>query len=927
MKIMKASAGSGKTYRLAQTYIDMLLGSNDRYAYRHLLAVTFTNKATAEMKGRILSYLAERAGGDSHARQILTDILHDYSAFAITTIDKFFQQALKAFSREIGQFADYQIELDRDSLIAESMDRILDSLTEDKVDLVNWLKGSVLDKLELGKKLDMDKGLLEMGKLLKSEDHRELAEKYGIDDASDFSKTRLDSVRTECRRVVDEFTAKALSMGIASTPGEKIKKPGKKALAASAELAELFDKPYRDYCTALIISNLIFSLGLAGEFYREFDALLKEKNIMCLDESNTILRDIIAGSDAPFVYEKLGVRFEDFLLDEFQDTSNIQWENFLPLLKESESRSGKSLVVGDVKQSIYRFRDSDWELLGHKVSEEFRNASVEPLQGNWRSTREVVEFNNAFFAKAAKALGLQDIYSDVAQTIEKKEEQGGFVRISFCDDQLETVLESVRTAIRNNARPGDIAILVRKKAEGAKVAEYLISKGYPVLSDDSLNLKSSIVVRRLVSLLSGLDNPDDRINSFLADSLEVEYPASYHSLSDLCESLLRQLEAADPETYANETLFIQAFMDDIQAWVDVNGNNIRYYLKHWEEKDIYIGTPENDSSIRILTVHKSKGLEAPYVIFPFAETVELYDHRGARWCYLDTAGTGLAPVLGGIYPVELSSSSEDTCFAEAYHEERRKQYVDNINIFYVALTRAKKCLHVISQPPSATMKSNIKKGKASYSRMTDILYEHIGSCEDRTYGEMYDFSRMDRPDASGELEFKADYPSIPLGGRLAPSADATDFFGEDGTMGPDASPRLKGVLLHDILSRVRVPEDLARAVEEEVRDGRLPADRAGDVKGLLSERMSAHVDWFVPGGDTSGLRNEVALFDEYGNEYRPDRVVLGKDSTIIIDFKFGQEKDSYLRQVGNYVSIYRKMGYPDVKGYLWYVNEDKVIEV
>lgn len=271
----------------------------------------------------------------------------------------------------------------------------------------------------------------------------------------------------------------------------------------------------RQYGT-LIISNLIFSLGLAGEFYREFDALLKEKNIMCLDESNTILRDIIAGSDAPFVYEKLGVRFEDFLLDEFQDTSNIQWENFLPLLRESESRSGKSLVVGDVKQSIYRFRDSDWELLGHKVSEEFRNASVEPLQGNWRSTREVVKFNNAFFEKAADALGLQDIYSDVAQTIEKKEEQGGFVRISFCDEQLEMVLESVETAIRNNARPGDIAILVRKKAEGAKVAEYLISKGYPVLSDDSLNLKSSIVVRRLVSLLSGLDNPDDKINSFLA---------------------------------------------------------------------------------------------------------------------------------------------------------------------------------------------------------------------------------------------------------------------------------------------------------------------------------------------------------------------------------------------------------------------------
>ena len=349
MKILKASAGSGKTYTLAKTYLEMLLESKDRYAYRHILAVTFTNKATAEMKNRILSNLAEKAEKDPKARQMLTDILHDYGAFSVTTIDKFFQQTLKAFSREIGQFADYQIELDRDSLISESMDRILDSLTEDKVELVDWLKASVLDKLETGKKPDIDGKLYETGKLLKSEEHRKLAEEFGIDDAEMFSKQRLDTIKEKCSSVVSDFEQKAAAAGMERTPGTKIKKPGVKKLGADPVLAELFDEPYRDYCTAYIINELIFSLGLAGEFYKEFDTLLKEKNLMCLDESNTILRDIIAGSDAPFVYEKLGVRFEKFLLDEFQDTSNIQWENFLPLLKESESHSSGSLVVGDVK--------------------------------------------------------------------------------------------------------------------------------------------------------------------------------------------------------------------------------------------------------------------------------------------------------------------------------------------------------------------------------------------------------------------------------------------------------------------------------------------------------------------------------------------------------------------------------------------------
>lgn len=924
MRVMKASAGSGKTYNLAKTYIDLLMRSGERFPYRHILAVTFTNKATAEMKGRILRDLSALAVTDRRAEALLVDILHDYGAFSVSTIDKFFQQTLKAFSREIGQFADYQIELDRDALIAESMDRILDSLTEDKKELVGWLKSNVTDRLERGQKFSLDEGLYDTGRMLKSEEHRELAEKSGIDDEKEYGKERLDEVRRACRAVIKDFESKARAAGLDVRTGERIKRPGVRALKASAELGELFDKPFRDYNTACIINGLIFSLGLAGEFYREFKALLKEKNLMCLDESNTILRDIIDGSDAPFVYEKLGVRYNHFLLDEFQDTSNIQWENFLPLLRESESHidaslDGDNLIVGDVKQSIYRFRDSDWNLLGSVVTREFPDARIEVLDSNWRSTAQVVEFNNGFFTMAARVLGLSDIYSDVVQKVRTKDMQQGAVRVSFCDDQVCAVLDSIADARAAGALWGDIALLVRNRKQGSELASHLVAAGIPVISDDSLALKSSIVVRRLVSLLSCLDNPEDRIGRYLADRMGMEFPSEYHSLSDLCEGMLRSLKEYDTESFSGETLFIQAFMDDLQTWVGVNGNNLRGYLRHWDESDLYIGSPEDSASVRILTVHKAKGLEFPYVIFPFAEKVSLYK-SGVHWCRFDASGTIFPEVVSGLYPVELGPSSEDTLFAADYREERRRQAVDNINLFYVALTRASKEMHIIAKQPSKKCRESLEKNRPEYGNFSEILFDYCGRADDVTYGEHYDFSRMERDGRSSEQDFPASYPSIPLDGRLLPSEDAYDFFGENGVAGAPASPRRFGIVLHDILSKVIAPEDLKAAVDDAVRDGRFGKEDAAGAYEMLASRIAAHPEWF--GGR---VRNEVAVYDRYGKENRPDRVVLYPDRTLIIDFKFGKEEDVHLRQIMRYVSLYRSMGYPSVSGYLWYVQDDKVI--
>lgn len=935
MKILKASAGSGKTYALSQAYLDILLSSSDPQAYRHILAVTFTNKATAEMKNRILQNLFERAKKDPRARGILTDILHDYSSFAVSTIDSFFQQTIKAFSREIGQFADYQIELDRNSVIQEAMDRILESLSEDNSEVVDWIRTNVQESLEKGEKIKIEKDLYDMGARLKSLDFNSMAASCGLDVSKAYSKESLKAIKKACRTIIRKFASVAKENGLDVKPGTCCQALGVRFRKEHPEFADYFDSNIKGYNTACEISKLVSGLGLSYEFFLSFDSLLSEKNLMCLDESNELLRAVIDGSDAPFIYEKTGIRFKDFLLDEFQDTSLVQWENFYPLLLESESRGGRNLVVGDIKQSIYRWRNSDWTLLGHKVAECFPKAVSEEMEFNWRSTRAVVSFNNEFFSYASESLGLREMYGDVNQKPRSKDPLEGCVKISFCDksSQKERVLESVHSALDCGAKPGNIAILVRTRNVGAEIGSYLVDNGIPILSDDSLRIKSSAVVRRLVSLLAAVDNPADKLNTYLAESLDVQIPDSYNSVVDLCEYFLRALKRVDPSNFDGEALYVQAFMDDIHSWCNLYGNNLKAYLKRWNEKDdIFVGTPENDSSVRILTIHKSKGLEFPYVIFPYADSVKLYN-GDTHWCHLDAKASGMPAETDNCYPIELSSrKSRLNHFEKDYEREAFAQKVDNINLFYVALTRAQKSLHVISSDVSKKCAAAVSARKPyEWGSLSELLYAYTGGMSEMTYGTEYDFRKMDRASASSERTFPSAYPSFPIGDRLKPSSDALDFFSSEG-VGIEASPRLEGIALHRILEEVNSLRDLPRAVKAVVNESLLTPEQGEKARAFLEERIASHPKWFPSSLADSPVElrvlNEAAIIAADGKQYRPDRVLLYPDGSVeVIDYKFGEPRDAYLKQVRRYVNLYKKLGYRKVTGYIWYVREDSLSEV
>lgn len=930
INIFKASAGSGKTHTLSKTYLDLLLKADSKTAYRNILAVTFTNKATEEMKERILRDLAEEGKTNPRAREILINLLHDYGSFSVSTIDKFFQQALRAFSRELGSSGNYQIELDKASLTKEAMDRVLDDLTEKDKDLLGWFTKQLETALDNGESFHLESSLYEM------------AEEFGdVNEKFTYDKKKLTELKEKCKEIVDTFHkdvyenalcidtttwGKTAAKGLAQYAGAQTKYKDSVKAANATTLAKLAEtagceamyalmnpqgRRWKEYRTARMVEKVIFTLGLAEEFYSKLAIIEEEKGVISLDESTSLLRDIIDGSDAPFIYEKLGVRFNHFLLDEFQDTSVVQWENFKPLLANSVSEGYSNIIVGDVKQSIYRWRNSDWNLLDKEIEENFKGkVEVITLKENWRSTQSIVDFNNEFFTFAADNLGLSKIYADVKQKVKVEDSQEGCVTVDFCEDELEMIDGYIEQAVAAGAKMSDMAILLRTNGEGKKVAEYLLSKGYSVISDDSLDLKSSLIIRKIVSYLHSLCNNSDSLNTYLSESLEIDSEREYHSLLDLVDGVIKDLSETHPDEIKGQTLFIQSFMDDILEWTSIHGNDLRQYLKHWEESKIAISSPNDPNAIRITTVHKSKGLAFPIVIFPFAEKVGLFK-EDTLWCHLDSDAE-MGESFNSIFPVVLGKSSGDSFFSESLKNEIEMQRIDNLNIFYVCLTRARKEMHIIAKNPP----KSLIDGKSSPNDLSQLLYLY---CEQNgyTFGSPYRWNEASKKEDSEIEEFDAEYETYGMNPeacsrRFVASSDAWDYFSEEGI---GQSKRLRGIEQHALLSRIRTSDDapeVLRSIEPQTRE-------------LLLERISAHSEWFSPELKTL---NEVAIIDSFGNTNRPDRVLVDEEGRVtVIDFKFGEEDEKYSVQVRRYMRLFREMGYGEVSGYIWYVPIDKIIQV
>ena len=1038
LTIYRASAGAGKTHKLTGEYL-MLLFSQPG-AYRRILAVTFTNKATDEMKTRIVQELYHLASGRAsdyiqllssayslterqvreQARKILVAILHDYSAFNISTIDRFFQQTMRAFTREIGLQGGYGIEMDQELVLTEAIDNLLADLEKpESKDLLGWLLRFAENKIEDGGGWSLRQDIMSLSREVFKESYKAFSEEVGKDIAD---KQALDAYKNELYAIIRSVEAEAKRLGeegvallkqFALQPSdfkggsrspffyfEKLAKGEMKEPTATFQalpdnpdayttkttppgLRQIIGCVYEEglnacvknivslfanltaYNTAREIVRYYYTLGILTDISRQIAFYREEKNVMLIADTTELLNKVISGSDAPFIYEKTGTHVDHYMIDEFQDTSGMQWNNFRPLVEESLANGRANLIVGDVKQSIYRFRNSDWKLLDEQVRRDFEDEQVreDTLKDNWRSCRHIVEFNNAFFT-AAPAI-LQDLYNEALKNSSLSEEErtafsarimaayddssqrvpppfqkkDGHVRIDFLSgdedkDWKQEAMERLPATLERLQDSGyalkDIAILVRTNQEGALVADTLLAYkeehpsdryNYDIISDDALFVGSSPAVRFLIAVLRYLRNPEDRTNRKLAmyayqvltgkfgeseadeSVFQNLQSISRQSLYEVTEGLFRNFSAYFPET---EQVFVQAFLDMVSEYAQKESADLNRFLRWWDETGYRktIATPDGQNAIRILTVHKSKGLGFKVVIIPFGDWE--IDHKPTKpvilWCHPEKKPFDRLHLV----PVRYGQILSSTIFAKDY-----------FNTLYVAFTRSKEELIVFSPRPR---KIN-KEGKVEkITSIADLLWAGVETdIEDDTFerGEWWHpASGRTAEDTLEEIPMSRLY-SVSPDDRLQLRLHGKGFFF-------DNARRKHGTLMHEVLSRIRTPKDIPASVESYRLAGVINREEAAELISRLEELLQAEEvkAWY---DGSARVLNEVDILFGKGLSKRPDRVIIKGGKVIVVDYKFGERQDKrHPNQVRNYLQLIRKMGFERVDGYLWYVELGKI---
>ncbi|MDR1918027.1 MAG: UvrD-helicase domain-containing protein [Tannerellaceae bacterium] len=1059
LTVYRASAGAGKTHRLTGEYLKLLFSGGA--AYRHILAVTFTNKATDEMKSRIIEELYNLA---SHrpsryiaslseeyswseaqlrkkAKDTLVAILHDYAAFNISTIDRFFQQTMRAFTREIGVQGGYGIEMDQELVLSEAVDNLLADLEkpESKV-LLGWLLRFAEDKVENGGEWNLRREIMSLSRELFKESYKahsddlkqDVEDKQALEvyqndlyaiirskesrlktlgekgvallreyalEPSDFkggSRSALFYLEKFARGEMKEPTA--TFAGLADSVEScytKTTPPAMVQIISCAfenglndcikEILAFFDA-LTDYYTAKEIARYYYTLGILTDVAAQIDSYRKEKNILLIADTTEFLSKIIDGSDTPFVYEKTGTRVDHYMIDEFQDTSDMQWNNFRPLLGESLAHRNSNLIVGDVKQSIYRFRNSNWKLLDEQVQKDFLREQVkeETLMENWRSFREVVRFNNALFT-AAPAL-LQESYNEAlhASSLSEDERQAfqagicsayagseqlipaafqdkeGHVEIEFLtgdeeQDWKEEALQrlpAVLERLQANAYPlKETAILVRTNQDGALVANALLAYKethpdspyrYDIISDDALFVGGSPAVRFIVALLRHLKNPADLANKQMAllayaallgrlEGSATGFPPaiesalltlSHHALYEMAEGVFRLFDEHIPD---NEQVFVQAFFDMALEFSQKGNPDLSRFLKWWDETGARktIATPDGQDAIRILTIHKSKGLGFKALILPFCDWE--IDHKPSKpvilWCSPNQKPFDRLHLV----PVRYGQTLTKTLFAKDYFKERLHACIDNLNTLYVAFTRAKEELIVFAPRPK---KINEKTGQTEkIASVADLLWASL--CVSFPFeAETGRFEMGATRPLAPLKQHEQSAEEIPMGRLFSVSPDDRLQLRLHGKGVFFDDPRRKhGALMHEILSGIRTAKDVPAAVETFQREGLISREEAAEIRSKL-ESLLAHPDAAAWYDGSARVLNEVAILFGNGQTRRPDRVMIFDGRVVVVDYKFGERQSPQHRsQVSSYLKLIREMGYPHVEGFLWYLSLSQIVPV
>ena len=1042
--IYDASAGSGKTYALVKEYLKIILSSKQNDAYRNILAITFTNKAVHEMKSRIVGSLSEFTKDEpsqkvfdlmqdlskdlglsiieikTKSQQIIKHIIHNYAAFDISTIDKFTHKVIRAFAHDLGLPMTFEVSLDSENLLTEAVDAIIAEAGNDEV-LTKLLIDFTMEKTDDDKSWDISREILETGRLILNENNRNEISHFENKKIEDFIdvKTKLSN---EVKVLEDKNIAFALSaLALINNNGIDLKSFAygtfpkhiqfiidKDNRANNYKFLEIDEVKItskakdRNQIEGILpeILNLLFKVYTNNEkkdFYKAFlknitplsllntisdklKNIQQEQNILSIAEFNALIHNEIQNQPAPFIYERLGERYKHFFIDEFQDTSEMQWLNLIPLIDNSTSseingEKGTLMIVGDPKQSIYRWRGGKAEQFIElsKDKNPFNNPEkvLTPLYKNYRSHSKVIEFNNDLFqmlstefAPEGSGLDYKNLYENhVRQEINSK--VGGYVNISFLpkledveDDSDEenldksdlyvlATLNTIQNCLKQGFEYKDMAILTRKRSQGIAIANYLTEKKIPLLSSETLMIANATEVRLIIHLLKYLQNSNDLdskanflqylaenaqndmpIHDFIAKGMSLDIESEFENWLENCNVNLSFSNIRKKSLYEAVEIIVSKFLNPekssayVQYFLDIvlerdirNQAGISDFLNYWDKnaEKFSIPSPEGTNAVRIMTIHKSKGLEFPVVIFPFAEEDYNRKPKSKLWLNAEEQTFGLPKVL-----IDNSKAIEgfgDEA-SEIYNQKKQEELLDNINVLYVALTRAEEQLFIISSMNLDKDKNPRKNNMSSF--FINYLISENAFDENQLEYEFGNKSKLSKTQKHIDTS-----KTIPLVSEVLNPKNIKIAQRESLMWGTQRQESIEyGNVVHEILSFIKTKNDIELAITKAIENGLITSNQKNAVEKSIQEIVN-HTDLQDCFSGDIEVLNEQTIIQKEGKTIKPDRMVVSKNKEVhLLDYKTGLHQPKYKSQLENYQTAIEKMGYKVVKKSLIYIGEE-----
>ncbi|MBS1558653.1 MAG: UvrD-helicase domain-containing protein [Bacteroidetes bacterium] len=1039
--LYRSSAGSGKTRTLAKEYLKLALQFRSDY-FKHILAVTFTNKSTQEMKNRILHYLQAFVSGKENelatelqqelnldtatflerAREVQQSILHGYHHFSISTIDAFFQRVIRSFTREAGILGDYRLEVEHKDVMETVIANLIAELGRQE-QLTDWVLEFALQNLENDKSWDMRQSLLSFSEQIFNEAFKAIEEEVRETTSSHFffkeTHQRLQSEKFQfihyCQSraqhllaqfklagltvedfkyksqgSVFSFVKKISELNSASGFKEIPKRIGNELLS----IENWFDKKHPQYgvltqradnwvhpfneiitfreknlkkaLTAEVLLKEFYAFGLLTDVLRKLNEYKLENNVMVLADAAHFLNKIIDNSDTPFVYEKTGSFYRNYLIDEFQDTSGLQWKNFKPLMSNSLDSGYPCLIVGDVKQAIYRWRGGDQDLLQHRAMSELGQdrTKVFTLDKNFRSNSSIVDFNNQLFESMAsilsKELGIaMDEYSDVKQIPVKTDCGITYVKwvastetTNWKQVALEQTALKIEELQQQGIAPGDIAFLARTNKEGAEIISYLAQRKnsalaktdcvYEVISNDSLRIDNASSVNLIVAAMTYLLNhedtlaraqlayeyarihqPDqalDDVFSVAGEMFDLQLPHAFaaHKISlrklllfELTETLI---EIFSLKNQIGELSHLLAFQDLVLNFAHQERNDLPSFLVWWADnkQKKFIKAPIEASAMSLFTLHKAKGLQFKYVIIPFCSWRIDHDPTNSPLLWQKSVHAPFSEL--GFFPVKYSSSLKDTFLKEAYEAEHARTYLDNLNLLYVAFTRAENGLIVFAPAPNE---------KIFNSSVAGWVHKAMGQSPGLAEGWNEELLTYQAGVISTtEISSFKEQKTVLLNEYITQSWRNKLLIKKSPQPGDTQPKQRMGIWLHAALAQINYVRDVERALFDLENNGDINLNEKEQLKknlyGLLAHPQVA--DWF---SEKWNVQTEVSAWLPVGKELRIDRLLTQGRQAIVIDYKSGNPAKSDHDQVMEYGAVLNEMGF-HTEGFLLYLNEEKI---